>query len=307
MRALVYLPMILITGGSGQLGNALADLAAERRLAFKSVSRPEFDFEDPASIDACFAAAKPDLVINAAAYTAVDAAETHVEAATAGNHTGPLRLAQLCEAAGIPFIHVSTDYVFDGAKGAPYVETDPTGPTGVYGATKRDGEEAIMATHAKAIILRTAWVYAAHGKNFARTMLGAGRKLPKLRVVADQHGTPTAAPDLARAILDIALKLKTSGWQEGYKGIYHATGTGETSWHGFATRIFEAAAALGQPAPALEAITTADWPTPARRPADSRLDCTKLTQVFGVSLPEWTLSLPPIVAKLLEMDTPTQP
>jgi dTDP-4-dehydrorhamnose reductase len=294
--------MILITGASGQLGNALIGQAAGRPI--KAVSRPEFDFEKPETIDACFAAAKPSLVINAAAYTAVDAAETNPEAARAGNHTGPLRLAQLCEAADIPFIHVSTDYVFDGEKRAPYIETDPTNPTGVYGATKRDGEDAILATHAKAIILRTAWVYSAHGKNFARTMLGAGRRLPKLRVVADQRGTPTAASDLAEAIWQIASKLQQTGWDPAYKGIYHATGTGETSWHGFATAIFEAAASLGQPAPELEAITTAQWPTPARRPADSRLDCNKLTQIFGVTLPEWRASLGPIIAQLMTLDAP---
>jgi dTDP-4-dehydrorhamnose reductase len=294
--------MILITGGSGQLGNALIGLSAGQ--AVTAVSRPEFDFERPETIDACFAAAKPGLVINAAAYTAVDAAESNPAAAKAGNHTGPLRLAQLCEAADIPFIHVSTDYVFDGAKGAPYVETDPTNPTGVYGATKRDGEEAILATGAKAIILRTAWVYAAHGKNFARTMLGAAQRMPKLRVVADQRGTPTAAPDLARAILDIASRLQETGWREDYRGIYHATGAGETTWHGFASAIFEIAAGLGQAAPEVAAITTAEWPTPARRPADSRLDCNKLARVFDVTMPDWQASLAPIVAQLMRMDAP---
>jgi dTDP-4-dehydrorhamnose reductase len=294
--------MILITGGSGQLGNALAQLAGERGLEFTAVSRPAFDFEKPETITACFVAAKPPVVINAAAYTAVDAAESHAEAAKAGNHTGPLRLAALCAEAGIPFIHVSTDYVFDGSKNAPYVETDPTGPTGVYGATKRDGEVAIMATEAHAVILRTAWVYAAHGKNFARTMLSAARRMPVLRVVGDQRGTPTAAPDLAAAILDILARLRETGWRDEYKGIYHATGASETTWHGFATAIFEEAAALGQTPPEVNAITTADWPTPARRPADSRLDCRKMARVFGVTLPDWRTSLGPIVKQLLRMD-----
>ena len=154
---------ILITGGSGQLGDSLQKLAAARGLDFRAVSRPEFDFRHRETIDACFAAAAPGLVINAAAYTAVDAAETHEAEAKAGNHTGPLRLSELCARAEIPFIHISTDYVFDGAKGAPYTEEDATNPTGVYGATKRDGENAILDSGAKAIILRTAWVYAAHG------------------------------------------------------------------------------------------------------------------------------------------------
>jgi dTDP-4-dehydrorhamnose reductase len=292
--------MILITGGTGQLGDALTKLCTARGLAFKAVSRPEFDFEKPETIAACFDAVKPDIVINAAAYTAVDKAESDLAAATAGNHTGPLALARLCEGAGIPFIHVSTDYVFDGNKGAPYVETDPTGPTGVYGATKRDGEEAILATGAKTIILRTAWVYAAHGKNFARTMLTAGRKMPVLRVVADQRGTPTAASDLAAAILAIVAKLDETGWVPNYRGIFHATGAGETTWHGFACAIFDAAAKTGYSPPEVQGIATADWPTPTRRPPDSRLDGAKLAAVFGVTMPDWRASLPGIVQGLLE-------
>jgi len=294
--------VILITGSSGQLGDALVTLCTARGIAFKAVARPEFDFERPETIAACFKAAKPDLVINAAAYTAVDKAESDVAAATAGNHTGPLALAKLCEGADIPFIHVSTDYVFDGNKGDPYIPTDPTGPTGVYGATKRDGEEAILATGAKAIILRTAWVYAAHGKNFARTMLNAGRKMPVLRVVGDQRGTPTSAVDLAAAILAIAERLK-SAWKPEYRGVFHATGAGETSWYGFACAIFEEAAKLGYTAPEVQSINTADWPTPTRRPPDSRLDCTSLTLTFGVTLPQWRASLPGVVQGLLAQDT----
>jgi dTDP-4-dehydrorhamnose reductase len=293
--------MILITGSSGQLGDALVTLCTARGIEFKAVARPEFDFEHPETVAACFEAARPDMVINAAAYTAVDKAETEHAAAVAGNHLGPLALARLCEEAGIPFIHVSTDYVFDGNKGTPYVETDPTGPTGIYGVTKRDGEEAILASGAKAIILRTAWVYAAHGKNFARTMLTAGRKMPLLRVVSDQRGTPTAAVDLATAILAIAETLD-AGWEDKYRGIFHATGAGETTWYGFACAIFEEATKLGYTAPEVQAINTADWPTPTRRPPDSRLDCSKLTETFGVTLPDWRVSLPGVVRGLLAHD-----
>jgi dTDP-4-dehydrorhamnose reductase len=295
--------MILITGASGQLGRELALGAGARGLPFRAVGRPAFDFEAPESVAACFAATTPSLVINAAAYTAVDAAEANEPAARAGNHTGPLQLAQLCEAAGIPILHVSTDYVFDGAKGAPYVETDPTNPTGVYGATKRDGENAILATGAQAMIFRTAWVYAAHGKNFCRTMLAAARRLPALRVVADQRGTPTAAADLAAALLTVATRFKAEGWQPDWRGLYHATNAGETTWHGFATEIFRIAAALGEPAPALTAIATSDWPTPARRPADSRLDGTKLKTSLGIALPDWQTSLPAIVEALIALDS----
>ena len=308
--------MILITGATGQLGDALAKLCETRGLAFKTLNRADLNFErlDEAALQTkpkvnwldwvaeIFSNPRPDFVINAAAYTAVDRAETDPEAARIANVSGPTVLANLCETADIPFIHISTDYVFDGNKGAPYVETDPTNPTGVYGSTKRDGEEAILATGAKAVILRTAWVYAAHGKNFARTMLNAGRKMPVLRVVADQHGTPTAAPDLAAAILAIVEKISATGWEQKYRGVFHATGSGETTWHGFATAIFAEAAKHGYKAPDVQAIATADWPTPTRRPPDSRLDCSKMARIFGVTLPDWQASLPGIVTALLILD-----
>ncbi|HQT42891.1 MAG TPA: dTDP-4-dehydrorhamnose reductase [Halothiobacillus sp.] len=292
---------ILITGGTGQLGNALQALSRQSGLKIVTVSRPEFDFNDLPTVETCFAAAQPSLVINAAAYTAVDAAESHYEAAKAGNHIGPLKLANLCAATDIPFIHVSTDYVFDGYKGSPYFENDITAPTGVYGLTKRDGEVAILATTAKAIILRTSWVYAAHGKNFVRTMLNAAHKTNALRVVADQRGTPTAAPDLAAAILDIVSALQSGGWDPAYRGIYHATGQGETTWFDFAGAIF-AATPAAFPRPSLSPIVTADWPTPAKRPADSRLNCGKIEKTFGVTFPPWQASLPPIVASLIAQD-----
>lgn len=294
--------MILVTGASGQLGDALSRRLSARGLAFTAVQRPAFNFEAPDTVSACFATTKPSLVINAAAYTAVDKAETDQEAAKACNHTGPLALAKLCEAAGIPFIHVSTDYVFNGDKGEPYQENDPTSPTGVYGATKRDGEEAILATSAQAVILRTAWVYSAHGKNFARTMITAGRKMPVLRVVADQHGTPTAAGDLADAILTILDKISATNWQPEYRGIFHATGSGETTWYSFATTIFEEAAKHGYRAPDVHPIATAEWPTPTRRPPDSRLDNGKLARVFGTALPPWRETIPGVVADLLKLE-----
>ncbi len=171
-------------------------------------------------------------------------------------------------------------------KGEPYVETDATNPTGVYGASKLAGEQAVLASGARAIILRTSWVYAATGKNFLLTMLNAARKTKTLRVVADQRGCPTAAADLAAAILCIADRL-AEGWDDALGGIYHAAGSGEATWHGFAEAIFARAARHGLPCPTVAPIATADWPTPARRPPDSRLDCTKLSRVFGLALPDW--------------------
>jgi dTDP-4-dehydrorhamnose reductase len=289
---------ILVTGGGGQLAVALEAAAGARNIL--RVGRPDFDFDRPASIDETFNDSAPALVINAAAYTAVDAAETDAEAAARANESGPGRLASLCAAADVPLIHVSTDYVFDGAKGAPYVETDPTAPQGVYGATKLAGERAVLASGANAVVLRTSWVYAPTGKNFVRTMLNAGKVRDTLRVVADQKGCPTTALDLAAAILAIGDQILSDGWQLAYGGVFHAAGTGWTTWHGLACATFAAAAARtpGLKVPTVEPIATADWPTPARRPADSRLDCGKLALVFGVRLPPWEDGLTRTIAAM---------
>ncbi len=277
----------LVTGGSGQLATSLA-AAAPDGFAISVVGRPNFDFDRPESIDAVFAEARPELVINAAAYTAVDAAESDAEAAFRANRDGPARLAALCAAAGARLVHVSTDYVFDGAKGAPYVEQDPTNPTGVYGASKLAGEQAVLAALPGAVILRTAWVYAPTGRNFVRTMLNAARKTDRLRVVADQIGCPTTATDLAEAIFALVPRLMAA---DAPAGVFHAVGGGWTSWHGLAVATFEEAARYGAPVPEVAPIATADWPTPARRPADSRLDCGRLAAAFGVALPPWRASL----------------
>ena len=287
--------VIMVTGGAGQLATAMEQ---EGGAVVRRVGRPEFDFDRPSSIAEAVQAAQPTLVVNAAAWTAVDAAEAEPEAAGRANRDGPAALAAHCADAGIPLIHVSTDYVFDGTKGAPYTEDDPTNPTGVYGATKLEGEQAVLAACPHAVVLRTSWVYSATGKNFVRTMLAAAQKNPRLRVVADQRGCPTAARDLAVAILAVAARLR-DGWQDQYAGVFHAAGTGSTTWHGLAVALFEDAAIYGHPAPTVDAIATADWPTPARRPPDSRLDCTKLAEVFDVRLPEWRGGLSRVVAELL--------
>ncbi len=276
---------ILVTGGAGQVATELA-----ARAPVILVGRPEFDFDRPDSIAAAFDRAQPSLVVNAAAWTAVDAAEKEPEAAYRANRDGPAGLAALCARDGVPLIHISTDYVFDGAKPAPYVEDDATAPTGVYGASKLAGEHAVLESGARAAVLRTAWVYNATGKNFVRTMLGAALKTNQLRVVADQQGCPTHAGDLADAILAVAARMQ-AGWQPAYGGVFHACGAGSATWHGFARAIFDEATRHGRPAPTVSAIATADYPTPARRPANSRLDCAKLARVFGVALPAWQPSL----------------
>jgi dTDP-4-dehydrorhamnose reductase len=277
---------ILVTGGTGQLASALAASTGVHR-----VGRPDFDFDRPETIEAIFRAAAPRLVVNGAAYTAVDPAENDAEAAYRANRDGPAILARLCAEANIPLIHISTDYVFDGAKTEPYIETDPVGPQGVYGASKLAGEMAVLEAGGKAIILRTAWVYAATGKNFVRTMLTVGKTRPELKVVADQSGCPTTAADLSDAIMAIVARLDATGWQAGYRGIFHAAGSGETTWFGLAVATFEEAGRHGANVPRVLPIATADWPTPAKRPANSRLDCTKMQDVFGVRLPHWRASL----------------
>ena len=280
---------ILVTGGTGQVAQALAAAAGRRDL--RVVGRPDFDFDRPQTLRAALDAVSPSLVVNAAAYTAVDKAESEPDAAWRANRDGPAALGAWCAERGARLIHISTDYVFDGLKGAPYVEEDATGPTGVYGASKLAGEQAVLALCPRAIVLRTAWVYSPTGKNFVRTMLTLGRTRDRLTVVADQKGCPTAAADLADAILAIAGQIAEAGWQARFAGVYHAAGSGWTTWFGLATAVFEAAARHGALVPAVVPITTAAWPTPARRPADSRLACEKLAATFGLGLPDWRGSL----------------
>jgi dTDP-4-dehydrorhamnose reductase len=297
MRTLVRDVMrpILVSGGSGQLARTLEELRSDRPMV--RIGRPDFDFDRPQTLTAALDGLRPTLVVNAAAYTAVDKAESEPDAARRANADGPGLIAAWCARAGIPLIHISTDYVFDGNKGAPYVETDPTSPGGVYGATKLAGEQAVLAACPQAIVLRTSWVYAATGRNFVLTMLNAAQKTDRLRVVGDQIGCPTATQDLSAAILAIADRIAAEGWRAEYAGVFHAAGSGWTSWHGLAETVFAEAARHGRQAPTVEAIATADWPTPVRRPPDSRLDCGKLAQVFGVSLPDWRPSVAATVAR----------
>ena len=279
---------VLVTGGTGQLASALAACGGAPVVC---VGRPDFDFERPDSIGAALQRAAPSVVVNTAAYTAVDAAESDAEAAYRANRDGPAVLARQCTEAGVPLIHISTDYVFDGAKGTPYVETDPVAPQGVYGASKLAGETAVLAGCAQTIVLRTSWVYAAVGRNFVLTMLNLAKTRDRLQVVADQFGCPTAAADLAAAILSIAMRVRAEGWHQRFGGVFHAAGGGSTTWHGLASAVFEEAARHGSRIPRVDPITTAEYPTKARRPADSRLDCSKLADIFDVRLPAWRPSL----------------
>ena len=289
---------ILVTGRGGQLATGLE--VALPALGFETllVGQPEFEFDKPETVAAAFHALKPDAVVNCAAWTAVDAAEDDEAGAFRANALGPALLGQLSRDAGIPIIQISTDYVYDGLKGALYLESDAPNPVGAYGRTKLAGEWAAQAANPHCIVLRTAWVFAPMGKNFLRTMLALGEQRPELRVVADQWGSPTAAPDLADASAAILVRIRGEGWRDDFAGTYHATGGGFTNWHSFAEAIFTEAARHGAPRPKVHAITTADYPTKAKRPADGRLDNGKLARVFGLTLPPWEAGLARVMAAL---------
>lgn len=289
---------ILVTGRGGQLATGLEAALPARGFEALSVGQPEFEFDRPETIAAAFAATVPDAVVNCAAWTAVDAAEDEEAAAFRANALGPALVAAHCAERGIPLLQISTDYVFDGRKGSPYVEEDAPNPLGAYGRTKLAGEWAALAGCPRTTVMRTAWVHAPMGKNFVRTMLAVGAQRPALRVVADQRGAPTAAPDLADAIAAVLARLRETGWRPEYRGVFHATGGGEASWHEFALAVFAEAAPFGGPSPAVEAIATAEYPTKAARPADGRLDCGKLARTFGVALPHWRDGLKRVIRGL---------
>ncbi len=293
---------IAVIGGTGQVARALAAREAAASGGGGAIiarGRPDVDITDHHSLASFLYAVQPAVVVNAAAYTAVDRAESEPEAAFRTNAEGPARLAVMCAAARAPLIHVSTDYVFDGTKAVPYAEDDALCPISVYGASKAAGEDAVRAGTPHHVILRTSWVYDAEGRNFLRTMLRLGAERDEVRVVGDQHGAPTSADDLAGAILSIAARL-AGRETDGLWGTYHLTAGGETTWHGFAARIFERAAAAGIKTPRLEAIPTDAYPTAARRPANSRLDTSKIAGAFGISLPPWQAGVDRTVARIVD-------
>ncbi|MCH2395661.1 dTDP-4-dehydrorhamnose reductase [Oceanibaculum sp.] len=285
---------IVVTGANGQLGTELLRLPLPAGWTIQGFTRTEADIRDPAAIQRLVEGT--DLLVNAAAYTAVDKAEEEADIAYQINAEAPGLLAAACREAGIPMIHVSTDYVFDGSKADAYVESDPVAPLGVYGASKELGERAVRKELERHVILRTSWVYAAHGRNFVKTMLRLGTERDALRVVADQHGAPTAAGDIAAAILAISQKLLAGSTAY---GTYHYTAEDVTSWHGFAEAIFD----LAQPAlgkrPTVEAIPTSAYPTQAQRPANSALDCSKVMAAFAPPRRPWRTALEEVLREIL--------
>jgi dTDP-4-dehydrorhamnose reductase len=281
---------ILVAGKTGQLARCLVDVAEQRGLPIIAVGRPEFDLEDSGSIDRAVDAALPRAIVNAAGYTAVDRAESEPERAFAVNRDGAERLAATARRLQIPFLHVSTDYVFDGRRSSAYFEDDIPCPLGVYGRSKLEGELAVMDTNPDALVFRTSWVYSPYGTNFLKTVLRLADTRDVVRVVDDQRGAPTAAIDVASAIVDALGQVNEKNAQT-RAGIYHVTAAGETTWYGFARVIFSGWHDRGHRVPVLEAIASADYPSLVERPANSRLDCGKIERVFGIRMPLWSASL----------------
>lgn len=288
---------ILVLGGSGQVGTELARAAMPAGWRVVAPSRADCDLADPASVRAAVASRPWAAVINTAAYTAVDRAETEVAEAWMLNAVGPAVLAKATGDAGIPLVHVSTDYVFSGALDRPYREDDPVGPVGVYGASKEGGEQAVRTGNPRHAILRTAWVVSPHRANFLKTMLRLAAEREELRVVADQRGCPTAARDLAGALIAAARRLADD--PAAPTGTFHAVNAGDTTWADFAAAIMAASAARGGPSARIVPIATADYPTPARRPANSRLSTERLAAGFDIRLRPWQEAMQEIVAELI--------
>ena len=292
---------ILVFGASGQIGREVCRAAWPPRYAILPLDRKAVDITKSAAVSAMLARETPDLVINLAAYTAVDRAESEPDVAWAANCAGAAHIAGACDESATPLVHLSTDYVFDGRKTGPYREEDAVGPLGVYGRSKEAGERAVRAAVARHMILRTAWVFGAYGANFVKTMLRLAAERPVLRVVADQRGCPTAATDIAAALMVIAAHIERG---EAKWGTYHFVGAGAASWHSFAQAIFDQAAPQLAACPQVEPITTGQYPTPARRPMNSVLDCRKIEEVFGISSPPWRTALATVIRELLDRTPP---
>ncbi len=291
---------IIVVGKEGQVARSLAERARAHGAQAVLVGRPKLDLADPSGIEDALIETGGDVIVNAAAYTAVDQAESDPELAEAINGIGAGAIAGAAAAMNVPVIHISTDYVFDGTADHPYREDDPVSPLGVYGASKLLGEEAVAAEAENYVILRTAWVYSPFGKNFVKTMLRLAADREELGVVSDQVGSPTSALDIADGILAVSRNLLDKPEDKNLRGLFHMAGTGYTNWAEFAAEVFGLSARLGGPSARVRPIKTADYPTPAKRPANSRLDCTKLKEAHGVVLPQWQASLELCVKRLID-------
>jgi dTDP-4-dehydrorhamnose reductase len=292
---------LYVIGGEGQVARSLREAASRGdNIIFGFGSRPDVDLLRPSSIGKALADFRPDVVVNPAAYTAVDKAESEPDQAFALNRDGARWVATAAADRGVPIIHLSTDYVFDGKKKGAYLESDPVGPQGVYGRSKLAGELAVAEVNPRHIVLRTSWVYAPFGGNFVRTMLRLATERDRLRVVDDQFGCPTYAPDIASAIITIAETLTGSGWHSKYAGVTHVAGSDVRTWCAFAREIIQGAAERGGRLIPVDPISTSDYPTPAMRPANSCLSTAKLESLFDIRLRPLENSLADCLDRLLQ-------
>lgn len=293
---------VLVSGRSGQVGSAIFEAEKPAGIEFSILGRPQLDITNSESIEAAFKQVRPDFVINAAAYTAVDPAEGDAENAERLNAEAAGLLAAIAATNDIPMIHLSTDYVFDGTKPSPYNETDPVSPLGVYGRSKLVGEQMVASANPQHLILRTAWVYSVFGSNFVKTMLRVAQSRDELGVVADQIGNPTSAHDIASCLIAIVSQYRNAR-QDFKPGTYHMAGSGSATWADFAEFIFEVSSSYNGPTATINRITSEEWPTPVTRPANSRLDCSKLQQTFGLTLPDWRESTRTCIQRLTQRGT----
>jgi dTDP-4-dehydrorhamnose reductase len=286
---------VLVIGREGQLARELARGRWPDGSTVTFAGRPELDLRFPDKAAAAVAASAPDLVVNAAAYTNVEQAESAPDVARLVNATAPAAIAAACAKIGATLVSISTDYIFDGTKAAPYREGDPINPIGAYGRSKAEGDALIREAQPRHVIQRTSWVFSPFGRNFVKTMIRLGSKSPQLRIVADQRGCPTSAADLSRALIAVCTAVTSN--KTGF-GTYHVANSGATTWYDLAVTIFETLAARGERVPEIIPITTAEYPTKAARPANSVLDCTLLRDTFGITLRPWREALDECMGEL---------
>jgi dTDP-4-dehydrorhamnose reductase len=291
---------IAVTGKEGQVAHSLREIGPRHNIEIVPLARPAVDLLRTDSIRVSLLAAKPDVVVNAAAFTAVDQAEKERDLAMRINGISAGTIAEAAQSLNVPIIQLSTDYVFDGTKLGPYTEEDRAAPLSAYGASKLAGERAVASATSNHVILRTSWIFSHTGRNFVRTMLTLAGERSELRVVSDQHGSPTYAPDIALAIIRIAQRLVEKPDAYHLRGLYHLCGSGETNWAAFASEIFARTAGARDHETTVIPIATADYPTPARRPANSRLNTGKLARVHQIRLPDWRISLSTCLTRLGE-------
>jgi dTDP-4-dehydrorhamnose reductase len=291
---------LIVTGRRGQVARALVERGPSLGVEVTALGRPDLDLTDAVGVGRALDAIEGDVIVNAAAYTAVDVAESEEELATQINSAGAGAVARAAARRGLPLLQLSTDYVFDGSLDRTYRETDPVCPIGAYGRSKLAGEYAVAAAHPGSVILRTAWIYAPFGANFLRTMLRLGETREEVSVVCDQLGTPTYALDIADALVAIARRRCAAPADASLAGVFHMTGGGEATWEDFAAEIFAQAALLGRKRVTVRSIATKDYPTAARRPVNSRLSNDKLAQMYNVILPDWRTSTRKCIERIVE-------